>query len=102
MWKITRKKLGRTDPARDGSELRGHALFVRFMERKGLVDCVRYFPETMTLGQLRRTTVPELSKVYHITTVNDHDRVLRILEECHREDQISDVEVSLQTWQMSF
>lgn len=94
MWKITRKKLGRAEPVREGNEVRGHALFVRFMERKGLVDCVRYFPETMTLGQLRRTTVHELSKVYHITATNDRDRVLKILEECHRDDQTSDAEVS--------
>ena len=64
-------KLCRGDPVggkreRGGSGeknvLRGHALFVRFMERNGLSDCVRYFPEeSMSLGNLRTVTSHELA-----------------------------------------
>jgi len=42
---MPKPKVHRTDYLRDDRErnvVRGHALFVRFMERKGLGDCVRY------------------------------------------------------------
>ena len=99
MWKFTRKKLGRSVDDPDRNQVRGHALFVRFMERKGLADCLRgHFPETMTLGQLRRTTPRELMNKYGIVDRRMRDRVMRIVEESRREDlAASDVEVSLKT-----
>lgn len=91
------RPVGRSDhvPRGGGNEsnvVRGHALFVRFMERKGLNDCVRYFPESMTLGNLRSTTRHELLTKYGIHESDDRDRIMRIIDESHREDQ-SDVEV---------
>lgn len=66
-----RHKVTRTDHiARSGGDdrnvVRGHALFVRFMERKGLGDCIGYFPESMTLGNLRSATLHELMAKYDI------------------------------------
>lgn len=62
-----RRRLTRGDPVRGEDErffLRGHAMFVRFMEKRGLSDCVHYFPDDMTLGQLRSTTPRQLMKRY--------------------------------------
>jgi len=73
--------------------VRGHALFVRFMERKGLGDCVRYFPDSMTLGNLRSMTPHELLTKYDIQDAADRERIMHIVDESHREDQ-SDAEVS--------
>ena len=105
MWKFSRKKVGgnggrrstadavHDDPERN--QVRGHALFVRFMERKGLGKCVRYFPETMTLGQLRRTSPRELMNKFHITSAKDRDSILKVIEDSHKtEDQTSDADVS--------
>ena len=92
-----RQKLVRSDHVRRSSDernvVRGHALFVRFMERKGLADCVRYFPDSMTLGNLRSTTPCDLLTKYDIQDDNDRGRIAHIIEESHREDQ-SDAEVS--------
>ncbi len=49
----TSSRLSRHEPVSDKADtnkVRGHALFVRFMERRGLSDCITYFPEDMTLG----------------------------------------------------
>jgi len=93
-----RQKLVRSDHIRRGSGERdvvhGHALFVRFMERKGLGDCVHYFPESMTLGKLRSTTQCELLAVYNVQELADRERIMHIVDESHREDQ-SDAEVRI-------
>lgn len=89
------RKVLRSDHIRDDREknvVRGHALFVRFMERKGLGDCVRYFPESMTLGNLRSATPHELLNKYDIRDSKDRDRIMKIVADSHREDQ-SDTEV---------
>jgi len=96
-----RQKIVRSDHVRRSSDeknvVRGHALFVRFMERKGLGDCVRYFPDSMTLGNLRSTTQHELLTQFDVQDVNDRERIMRIIDESHREDQSDDTEVSLFT-----
>jgi len=93
-----RQKIVRSDHVRRSSDeknvIRGHALFIRFMERKGLGDCVHYFPDTMTLGSLRSTTEHELWTRFGIQDVNDRERIMRIIDESHREDQSDDTEVS--------
>jgi hypothetical protein len=93
-----RQKVIRSDHInRSGDErnvVRGHALFVRFMERKGLGDCIHYFPDTMTLGNLRSATQLELMAKHNIRDANDRERIMRIVDESHREDQ-SDIEVGL-------
>jgi len=92
------QKLVRSEHVRrssgDRNVLRGHALFVRFMERKGLSDCVQYFPETMTLGNLRPTTEYELMTKYDVQDAADRERIMHIVDESHREDQ-SDAEVRI-------
>ena len=95
MMSSVRKVLRCSEHMRDDREknvVRGHALFVRFMERKGLSDCVRYFPDTMTLGNLRSATPHELISKYDIRDCRDRDRIMKIVDESHREDQ-SDNEV---------
>jgi hypothetical protein len=72
---------------REKNVVRGHALFVRFMERKGLADCVRYFPDTMTLGNLRSATPHELLSKYDVREGRDRERIMKIVDESHREDQ---------------
>jgi len=93
-----RQKLVRSDHVRRSSDdrnvVRGHALFVRFMERKGLGDCVHYFPDSMTLGYLRSTTQYDLLTRYDVQDATDRDRIIRIIDESHREDQ-SDAEVRI-------
>ena len=91
------KKLSRAEPLRDQSKrnvVRGHALFVRFMERKGLADCVKYFPDCMTLGNLRHCTPRELMKKYNVKEAKDRERIMKIVDESHRED-LSDNEASV-------
>jgi len=93
-----RQKIVRSEHVRSSSDekniLRGHALFVRFMDRKGLGDCVRYFTDSMTLGNLRSVTQHELLTKYDIQDVTDRERIMSIVSECHHEDQ-SDAEVSI-------
>ena len=90
---MSKWKVQRSEHLRDERNVvRGHALFVRFMERKGLGDCVRYFPETMTLGNLRSLTLHELLSKYDMRDYKDRERVMKIVDESHREDQ-SDTEV---------
>ena len=93
-----RQKLVRSEHVRRSSDernvVRGHALFVRFMERKGLGDCVRHFPDSMTLGNLRSTTQYDLLTRYDIQDASDRERIMRIVDESHREDQ-SDAEVMI-------
>lgn len=88
-------KVFRSDHVRDDREknvVRGRALFVRFMERKGLGDCIRHFPECMTLGNLRSVTPHDLLGKYDIRDSKDRERIMKIMAESHREDQ-SDTEV---------
>ena len=110
MWKFSRKKVSRgsgnggrrssgegviqhDDPERN--QVRGHALFVRFMERKGLGHCVRYFPETMTLGQLRRASPKELVSKFNIASAKDRESILKVIQDSHKgEEPTSDVEVA--------
>ena len=77
----------------DKNVVRGHALFVRFMDRWQLQDCIHYFPEDMTLGLLRAATPRELIGKYNIQHAKDRERILRVIEDARRED-CSDPEVS--------
>ena len=89
-------RLSRSDAVKvndqDHNVIRGHALFVRFLERKGLVDCVRYFPEEMTLGRLRSTSKSDLISRYGIRTAQDVERLFHLIQDTHKEDH-SDSEV---------
>ena len=76
----------------DKNVVRGHALFVRFMDRWQLQDCIHYFPEDMTLGSLRAATPRELVGKYNIRHAKDRERILRVIEDARRED-CSDPEV---------
>jgi RNA polymerase-interacting CarD/CdnL/TRCF family regulator len=93
--KLCRTEAVRNDGERERNLVRGHALFVRFMERKYLGDCVHYFPAAMTLGQLRVTTPRDLMTKYNIRNCRDRDRIMRIIEESHRDNQSSDIDVSI-------
>ena len=77
----------------DPSAVRGHALFVRFLERKGLAHCVCYFSNDMTLGRLRSLSPRELLKAHGVKNAIDRDLIMRLVEESHR-DVPPDVEVS--------
>ena len=84
-----RGKIGRSDPVKDHPEkhtLRGHALFVRFMERRGLTHCLHYFPADMTIGLLRQSTPRELMAVYKITDAKDREKILKAIDEPSMED----------------
>ena len=101
-FSICRKKpgkgLSRAEPVSDKSDrnsLRGHAIFVRFLERRGLSDCVHYFPEEMTLGMLRAMSPRELVRQYNVENSKDRERILRVIEESCREDQSEEVSLIL-------
>ena len=86
-------RLSRSEPVREERNiLRGHALFVRFLERRGLGQCVLCFPEDMTLGLLRAMTSHDLQHYYGIQG-NLQDRLIKVIEESRGEDH-SDLEVS--------
>ncbi|ELU17612.1 hypothetical protein CAPTEDRAFT_207925 [Capitella teleta] len=90
MASLIKRKLNRGDPLRSEPEknvVRGHALFVRFMERKGLADCVRHFPANMTLGQLKSTNPRELKQRYGVQDSKQRERIMLVMSESHREDQ---------------
>lgn len=95
-----RHKLHRSEPLTlrtvhgDKNVIRGHALFVRFMDRWELQDCIHYFPEDMTLGNLRAATPRELVSRYSIQNAKDRERILKVIEDARKED-ISDTEVGL-------
>ena len=87
---LKRKFMRKSEPLRNEPEknaVRGHALFARFLERKGLADCVRFFPEDMTLGQLRSTTPRELKQKYGIHNAKQRERIMKVMDESHKEDQ---------------
>lgn len=84
-----KSKITRSDPVRDTPErnvLRGHALFARYLERRGLGDCLHYFPEDMTIGNLRKASPRELMSRYHITDAKDREKILLAIEEPCPED----------------
>ena len=88
------KRLSRTEPVSDKPDrnsIRGHALFIRFLERRGLSDCVHYFPDEMTLGMLRSVSPRELLRQYHVENAKDRERIMRVIEESCREDQSEEV-----------
>ncbi|KAK2154533.1 hypothetical protein LSH36_266g03031 [Paralvinella palmiformis] len=89
--KLCRTDCGREDRESEKNVVRGHALFVRFMERKELGDCVHYFPDGMTLGQLRLTTPRDLMNKFNVRDRRDRDRIMRLIEECHGEGPSSDL-----------
>ena len=96
--KMAERRLHRSEPVRVSSfserhSLRGHALFVRFLERRGVADCVHYFPEDMTLGLFRKTTPRELMLHYNVTDPRDRERLLRIAEHAKRDYEHSDSEL---------
>lgn len=74
-----------------------HAIFVRWMEKNGLADCVSYFPVDMILSGLWSVPPAELFKRHGIVSRRDRERIFDILarkeKECH-----SDSEVSFHLW----
>ena len=99
--KSANKRLSRAEPVSDKSDrnsLRGHAIFVRFLERRGLSDCVHYFPEEMTLGLLRAITPRELVRQYNVENAKDRERIMRVIEESCREDQSEEVSETFVTF----
>ncbi len=89
------KRLSRTDHVSDKpgdrNSLRGHALFIRFLERRGLSDCVHYFPEEMTLGMLRTISPRDLRHQYEVHSARDRERIMNVIEESCREDHSEEV-----------
>lgn len=78
----------------DSSErnhLRGHALFVRFLERRGLGHCVRHLSEDFTWNQLKVLSFHDLQKKYGIHDSSDLEKFAKLLQELRREDS-SEVE----------
>ena len=89
-----RKSRPKSDHACDNSErnqLRSHAIFVRFLERRGLGHCARYFPEDVTWNQLKTISVADLHRKYGIQDPSDLENFSRVLSEIRREDS-SEVE----------
>ena len=86
-------RLSRSEPVREERNiLRGHALFVRFLERRGLGLCVPCFPADMTLGLLRSMTSYDLQHYYGVQG-DLKEKLLKVIEESRGEDH-SDLEVS--------
>ena len=80
----------------DASVVRGHALFARFLERKGLGHCIHYFGEDMTLGQLRTISPRELLMKYGIENAEHRELIMRLVDETRKDDH-SDAEVNKQS-----
>ena len=94
-----RRKLCRSEPIRVnsvGRTLRGHALLIRFLERRGLGDCAKYFPDEMTLGMLRTTNPRELMLMYNVQDAADRERLMHAIESYKKEEMSSDGELSEQ------
>lgn len=72
--------------------LRGHAMFVRFMDKWHLSDCVHYFNDDMTLGRLRQLTSHDLLIIYRVKDPRDRERIMKAVEEARVNDS-SDTEV---------
>ena len=89
---ISTMKVGRHREDREKNVLRGHSFFVRFMERHELGDCIKYFPDTMTLGDLRCLTSYDLMSRYDLKDPKDCERILKVVSISFKEDQ-SDSEV---------
>ena len=79
----------------DASVVRGHALFARFLERKGLGHCIHYFGEDMTLGQLRTISPRELLLKYGIENAEHRELIMKLVDETRKDDH-SDAEVNKQ------
>ena len=77
----------------NASVIRGHALFARFFERKGLGHCIHYFGEDMTLGQLRTISPRELLMKYGIENAEHREQIMKLVDETRKEDH-SDAEVN--------
>ena len=78
----------------NASVIRGHALFARFFERKGLGHCIHYFGEEMTLGQLRTISPRELLMKYGIENAEHREQIMKLVDETRKEDH-SDAEVNI-------
>ena len=96
-----RRRLTRAEavPSREDSykhALRGHAMFVRFMDKWQLSDCIRYFSEDMTLGRLRQLTCHDLLMTYRVHDAHDRERIVKAVEEARINDS-SDTEVRMFT-----
>ncbi|ESO06786.1 hypothetical protein HELRODRAFT_170804 [Helobdella robusta] len=88
---MKKSKHGRDDLEKN--ILKGHAFFVNFMERHGLADCIRYFPDSMTLSNLRSLNMNDLWNKFDVKEEKDAGRIMKIVSEAHKDDQSdSDVE----------
>ena len=74
--------------------LQKYAMFVHFMERWQLNDCVHYFSEDMTLAKLRQLTSRDLLNTYNISDSRDRDRIMKAVAEARLNDN-SDTEVNI-------
>src|SRR6218665_1932 len=84
-------KTSHIDP--QNARLLKHAIFVRWMEKNGLADCVGYFPEDITLSRLWAGPPAELTETFEISRDEDRERIARTLVQKGKEAQ-SDNEVS--------
>lgn len=85
------RKNSHIDP--QNARLLKHAIFVRWMEKHGLADCIGYFPEDMTLSRLWAVPPAELTQKFEISRDEDCERIARTLVEKGKWAQ-SDNEVS--------
>ena len=96
-----RRRLARADASlrehdshrKQSHALQQYAMFVRFMERWQLNDCVHYFSEDMTLAKLRHVTSRDLLSSYNVTDSCDRDRIMKVVADARLHDA-SDTEVS--------
>ena len=97
MFTFSPKKIGHGDVAQhdnlEKNHVRGHALFVRFMERNGLSRYVSQFPDDMTLSKLKHVSGRDLINKYNIKSAKCRNEIQLAMSDIHREDQCSDVEV---------
>lgn len=63
----------------DAVYLRGHQLFVSYLQRNGLGHLETFFPADMTLGQLRELTYEEIENNYVDFTDTDRKRLASLL-----------------------
>ena len=74
--------------------LKEHAFFVNFMERKGLADCIRYFPQSTTLSDLKTITKQDLLTKYNVTNEKSRENIAKVLREPFKEEQSDNSDVS--------
>ena len=86
----SKRRLLRSEHIRDDSAKRAalsHTLFVRLMKRRGLEECMKYFPDDMNLTRLKMATLADLVDKYHIADDTDRERIMNAVKESQKEEQ---------------